>query len=68
MPLKVFEDPRPYIVAAEELGMHVTVIPDLHLDRLTYRPFRDRIQLQPYFGTFAITLASMVPHADSRIV
>ena len=66
IPLKVFADPRPYIVAAEELGMHVTVIPDLHLERLTYRPFRERIQLQPYFGTFAITLASMVPHADSR--
>jgi FlaA1/EpsC-like NDP-sugar epimerase len=61
MPLTVFPDPRPYIVAAEELGMHVTVIPDLHLERLTYRPFRNRIQLQPYFGTFAITLASMLP-------
>ncbi|MCX5822367.1 MAG: sugar transferase [Deltaproteobacteria bacterium] len=48
--------------------MHVTVIPDLHLERLTYRPFRNRIQLQPYFGTFAITLASMLPHANGRMV
>ena len=48
--------------------MHVTVIPDLYLERLTYRPFLNRIQLQPFFGTFAITLSSMVPHADGRMV
>ncbi|MDP3030021.1 MAG: sugar transferase, partial [Deltaproteobacteria bacterium] len=68
MPLKVFDDPHPYIMAAEELGVDVTVIPDLYLNRLTYRPFRNRIQLQPYFGTFAITLASMDFHADGRMV
>ena len=68
MPLKVFDDPRPYIVAAEELGIHVTIIPDIYLNRLTYRPVKDRIQLQPYFGTFAITLASMSPQSDGRMI
>ena len=68
MPLKMFDEPRPYIVAAEELGIHVTFIPDIYLERLTYRPVRNRILLQPYFGTFAIMLASMVPQSDIRMI
>ncbi|MDP2854668.1 MAG: exopolysaccharide biosynthesis polyprenyl glycosylphosphotransferase [Smithellaceae bacterium] len=68
MPLKMFDDPRPYIVAVEELGIHVTFIPNIYLDRLTYRPVRNRIQLQPYFGTFAITLASIEPQTDVRMI
>jgi len=68
MPLKMFDDPRPYIIAAEELGVHVAVIPDIYLDRLTYRPVANRIQLQPYFGAFAITLSSMAPQSDSRMI
>ena len=68
MPLKMFDDPRPYIVAVEELGIHVTFIPNIYLERLTCRPVRNRIQLQPYFGTFAITLASIEPHTDIRFI
>ncbi|MBU2623756.1 MAG: sugar transferase [Proteobacteria bacterium] len=68
MPLNMFDDPRPYIVAVEELGIHVTFIPNIYLERLTYRPVRNRIQLQPYFGTFAITLASIEPHSDGRMI
>lgn len=68
MPLKLFDDLFSYIIAAEELGIDVTFIPDLYLNRLTYRPVKDRIQMQPYFGTFAITLASMVPQSDSRMI
>lgn len=68
MPLKMFDDPRTYIIAAEELGIHVTVIPDIYLDRLTYRPVRNRIELQPYFGSFAITLSSIEPQTDIRMI
>lgn len=68
MPLKMFDDPRPYIIVAEKLGIHVTIIPDIYLNRLTYRPVKDRIQLQPYFGTFAITLTAMAPQSDGRMI
>ena len=35
---------------------------------MTYRPVKNRIRLQPYFGAFAITLASIDPQSDSRMI
>jgi len=68
IPLREFSDPRPYLIAAEEVGIDIAYLPDLYLNRLTYRPITGRIQLQPLFGNFAITVSSMIPNSNARLI
>ncbi|MBN1663797.1 MAG: sugar transferase [Deltaproteobacteria bacterium] len=66
MPMRKLDDPRLHIIAAEELGVAVTLVQDL--ERMTYRPIKGRIQMQPYFGTYAIRLSSMIRNPDSLMI
>ncbi len=68
IPLRDILDPRPYIGIAEEIGVNITFITDLYIDRMTYRPVQDRIQLQPFFGLHAVTLSSFVPDNEARFI
>lgn len=68
MPMRIINEPRQAMIAAEELGVPIRIVPDWQIDKLLYKPKIAKLIFEDFFGYATLAMATTSHHKDKLLI
>jgi exopolysaccharide biosynthesis polyprenyl glycosylphosphotransferase len=68
MPMRIIDEPHRAMIAAEELGVPVRIVPDWQIDKLLYKPKIANVIFEEFLGYPTLSMATTSPHKDKLLI
>jgi exopolysaccharide biosynthesis polyprenyl glycosylphosphotransferase len=68
MPMRIIDEPHQAMIAAEELGIPIRIVPDWQIDKLLYKPKIAKVTFEEFLGYPTMAMATTSPLKDKLLI